>query len=146
MIGVMADDITVIPTGAALGAEIGGIDLSVPPDADRFAAILAAWHSHLVLLFRGQHISDEAFLDFSRRLGTLDLAPITVTGIIFAARMVAIGLTLFCPAYFGAEPCVGSNTANLSPIFPEHANPNPPTIWAHRSEIISPYKLGATST
>ncbi len=80
MIGVMADDITVIPTGGALGAEIGGIDLSGPPDADRFAAILAAWHSHLVLLFRDQDISDEAFLDFSRSLGTLDLAPITVTG------------------------------------------------------------------
>ena len=80
MIGVMADDIVVTPTGVALGAEIGGIDLSGPPDADRLAAILAAWNSHLVLLFRDQQISDEAFLDFSRRLGTLDLAPITVTG------------------------------------------------------------------
>ena len=27
----------------------------------------------------------------------------------------AIGLTLFWPAYFGAEPCVGSNTATVSP-------------------------------
>ena len=80
MIGVMADDIIVTPTGVALGAEIGGIDLGVPPGAGQLAAIIAAWHSHLVLLFRGQRISDEAFLDFSRQLGTLDLAPITVTG------------------------------------------------------------------
>src|SRR5581483_8937486 len=27
----------------------------------------------------------------------------------------AIGFTLFCPAYFGAEPCVGSKTATSAP-------------------------------
>jgi taurine dioxygenase len=80
MIGAMADDITVTPLSTALGAEIGGIDLSVAPDGDRLEAILAAWHGNLVLLFRDQNISDEAFLDFSGRLGTLDLAPITVSG------------------------------------------------------------------
>lgn len=31
-------------------------------------------------MVRDQHVSDEAFLDFSARLGELDLAPITVTG------------------------------------------------------------------
>ena len=46
--------ITTTPTGAALGAEVGGIDLRRISDVD-FAAIHRAWLDHLVLLFRGQH-------------------------------------------------------------------------------------------
>src|ERR1017187_3523360 len=38
--------------------------------------------------------------------------------IILAASMAASGLTLFCPAYLGGEPCVGSKTAYFSPILP----------------------------
>ena len=45
--------ITVTPTGAALGAEIAGVDLRTVTDGD-FAAIHRAWLDHLVLLFRGQ--------------------------------------------------------------------------------------------
>src|SRR6202162_563889 len=60
------------------------------------------------------------------------------SSIIFAARIVAIGLTLFWPACFGAEPCDGSKTASFSPMFPEAAKPRPPTIWAQRSEMMSP--------
>src|SRR5664279_3757090 len=60
------------------------------------------------------------------------------SSIIFAARIVATGLTLFWPACFGAEPCDGSKTASFSPMFPEAAKPRPPTIWAQRSEMMSP--------
>ncbi|MDC0033238.1 TauD/TfdA family dioxygenase [Alphaproteobacteria bacterium] len=67
------------PQTAALGAEIRGINLSTISDAD-FAAIQQAWHEYLVLVVRNQHVSDEAFLKFSARLGELDMAPITVTG------------------------------------------------------------------
>ncbi len=63
----------------ALGAAMDGIDLADVPDAT-FAAIVEAWKNHLVLVFPGQTLSDAAFLDFSRRFGELDLAPITVTG------------------------------------------------------------------
>jgi taurine dioxygenase len=80
MMGAMADEITITPVSEALGAEIGGIDLAVPPAGDRFNAILAAWHDNLVLLFRDQNIGDEAFLAFSGRLGAPDLAPVTVSG------------------------------------------------------------------
>ena len=52
--------------------------------------------------------------------------------------MVAIGFTLFCPAYLGAEPWVGSNTASFVPMLPEQPKPSPPTIWAQRSEMMSP--------
>jgi len=67
------------PTGAALGAEIRGLDLKAIDDAD-FAAIHRAWIDHLVLLFRGQDLSDDDLIRFSRRFGELDLAPVQETG------------------------------------------------------------------
>jgi taurine dioxygenase len=69
----------VIPTGAALGAEVAGIDLrEVTPT--QFDAIHQAWLDHSVLLFRGQHLVPEALIGFSRHFGDLDLAPIQETG------------------------------------------------------------------
>jgi taurine dioxygenase len=67
------------PTGAALGAEIIGADLRHVDDA-LFAAIHRAWVQHLVLLFRGQALSDDDLIRFSRRFGALDFAPIQETG------------------------------------------------------------------
>jgi taurine dioxygenase len=71
--------IDIRPLSAALGAEIRNIDLA-DVNGTAFEAIRQAWREHLVLLFRGQTLSDAAFLDFSARLGELDRAPITVTG------------------------------------------------------------------
>jgi taurine dioxygenase len=71
--------IAVVPTGAALGAEIRGVDLRTV-DERTFAAIHRAWVEHCVLLFRGQHLSDEDLIGFSRRFGELDWAPIQETG------------------------------------------------------------------
>jgi taurine dioxygenase len=71
--------ITVTPTGAALGAEVGGIDLRRISDAD-FAAIHRSWLEHLVLLFRGQSLNDDDLTGFSRRFGKLDFAPIQENG------------------------------------------------------------------
>ncbi len=68
--------ITVIPTGAALGADVVGVDLSKPISEATFREIEDAWHAHLVLRFRGQKLDDPALLDFGRRFGTLDSAPI----------------------------------------------------------------------
>ena len=70
---------TVIPTGAALGAEISGVDLRTI-DEDCFAAIHRAWLDHLVLLFRGQVLDDDDLIAFSRRFGELDWAPVQETG------------------------------------------------------------------
>jgi len=67
--------ITVTPTGAALGAEVDGIDLRRITDAD-FAAVYRAWLEHSVLLFRGQTLDDDGLIAFSRRFGELDFAPI----------------------------------------------------------------------
>jgi taurine dioxygenase len=69
----------VIPTGAALGAEVRSVDLRDLDDAS-LVRIMQAWHEHSVLLFRGQTLSDQELIAFSRRLGDLDLAPIQETG------------------------------------------------------------------
>jgi taurine dioxygenase len=71
--------IKVTPTGAALGAEIHGVDLNRVDDRV-FAAIHRAWIDHLVLLFRSQKLDDAALIAFSRRFGDLDWAPVQETG------------------------------------------------------------------
>jgi len=58
--------------GEALGAEVGGIDLSQPVPAQTFKLIREAWLEHLVLRFRGQSLSDPQLLAFSRNFGELD--------------------------------------------------------------------------
>jgi len=58
-------NITVVPAGAALAAEIHGVDLCRIDDTD-FAAIHRAWLDHQVLLFRGQHLDDDALIAFQR--------------------------------------------------------------------------------
>ena len=57
--------------GEALGAEIGGVDLTRLDERD-FAAIRAAWLEHLVLRFRDQSLSDPQLKAFSARFGELD--------------------------------------------------------------------------
>ncbi len=75
----MADSIEVRSTGAALGAEVGGVDLrSLSPGA--VAAIHQAWLDHQVLLFRDQQLSDADLIAFSRYFGELDEAPIQESG------------------------------------------------------------------
>ena len=69
----------VVPTGAALGAEVRGVDLR-SVDEPAFDAIARAWLDHQVLLFRDQHLSDEDLIAFSRRFGALDQAPIQENG------------------------------------------------------------------
>lgn len=46
--------VDVIPTNAALGADVTGFDINAMTEAD-FAALRAAWMAHLVLRVRGQN-------------------------------------------------------------------------------------------
>ena len=59
----------VVPTGAALGAEITGIDLSLPIPDDVKDALRKAWADHLVIFWRGQKVDDEQLLDISGVFG-----------------------------------------------------------------------------
>ena len=49
----------IIPSGAAVGAEIRGVNLALPVEPDVAAALRNAWAEHNVLLFRDQRIDDE---------------------------------------------------------------------------------------
>jgi taurine dioxygenase len=73
--------IGVRPTGAALAADVEGIDLAGPLAPETVAAVKAAWGDHLVLRFRGQHLSDDDLLRFSRQFGELDWAPVAAARI-----------------------------------------------------------------
>jgi taurine dioxygenase len=75
----IAGTLEVIPTGAALGAEIRGVDLRDLDDAV-FARVMRAWHDNSVMLLRDQSLSDHELIAFSRRLGDLDWAPVQETG------------------------------------------------------------------
>jgi taurine dioxygenase len=61
------------PLTPALGVEVAGLDLSRPLDADVAADLRSAFDRHLVLLFRGQRLSPEAHIAFSRNFGTLEI-------------------------------------------------------------------------
>lgn len=57
---------------APLGHEILGIDLSEDLDEATFAAIEAAYDRYGTIVFRGQHLTPDQQLAFSRRFGPLD--------------------------------------------------------------------------
>ena len=67
------ETISVTPIAGALGAEIGGIDLSQPLPDETIAEIRAALLDHLVIFFRDQRLSPEQHLAFGRRFGTLQV-------------------------------------------------------------------------
>src|SRR6516162_11298075 len=68
--------IEVRPTGAALGADIGGVDLAQELSPETVDAIKQAWSDHLVLRFRGQQLDDDQLMRFSAHFGELDWAPV----------------------------------------------------------------------
>ena len=57
---------------APLGAAISAVDLAVPLSRADLGAIEAAWQTRLVIVARGQQLSDLQLLAFSRQFGELD--------------------------------------------------------------------------
>jgi taurine dioxygenase len=64
--------ISVTKCDAALGAEIG-FDLSGPIDDRTFAELERIFHDNIVVFFRGQQLSSEQQIAFSRRFGELEI-------------------------------------------------------------------------
>src|SRR6267142_6723604 len=59
-------------SGAACGAEIV-IDLARDIDDETFREIERAFHDNIVVVFRGQHLSSDRHVEFSRRFGELEI-------------------------------------------------------------------------
>ena len=60
----------VVPVGPGFGAELRGVTLSdVANDDAAYQAVRAAFEEHSVLVFRGQEVTDDIQLAFSRRFG-----------------------------------------------------------------------------
>src|SRR3954467_5677091 len=64
--------IEIIPTGAALGAELRGVDLSEPIDDGTFAEIEGAYNEYGVIFFRNQRITPAQQVAFTRRFGEIE--------------------------------------------------------------------------
>ena len=64
--------IEVVPTGAALGAEIRDVDLSLPLGDNVFAMIEQAFDDHGVIFFRDQRLTPPQQVSFTRRFGEID--------------------------------------------------------------------------
>jgi taurine dioxygenase len=64
--------VEIIPTGAVLGAEIRGVDLSRPLDDATFAAIEDAYDNHGVIYFRDQHLTPPRQVAFTKRFGEIE--------------------------------------------------------------------------
>ena len=65
-------DFTIRKRASALGAEVVGLDLRKELSEDVVRRLRAAWLEHIVLVFRGQDLSHEQHIAFSRRFGALD--------------------------------------------------------------------------
>jgi taurine dioxygenase len=65
--------LAVTPIAGALGAEIGGVDLSEPLSDAVIGEIRAALLKHHVIFFRDQHLTPEQHLAFGRRFGELQV-------------------------------------------------------------------------
>jgi alpha-ketoglutarate-dependent 2,4-dichlorophenoxyacetate dioxygenase len=71
----------VIPLGPGFGAELRGVTLAdVASDDAAYAAVRAAFEEHSVLVLRGQEVSDELQLAFSRRFGPPEVTKVGSQG------------------------------------------------------------------
>jgi taurine dioxygenase len=66
---------TITQLTPSIGAEIGGVDLSMPTPDDVAAALQRALVDHKVIFFRDQDITTEQHLEFARRFGELEVHP-----------------------------------------------------------------------
>ncbi|MBT7880399.1 MAG: TauD/TfdA family dioxygenase [Gammaproteobacteria bacterium] len=64
---------------APLGAKVSGLDLSKTLDEHTFSELYAAWLTHSVLVIPDQSLTESALVEFSKRLGQLEMPPASET-------------------------------------------------------------------
>jgi len=64
-------EIEITPTGGPLGAVVAGLDVSAGLDGSQVDAIRQAWLDHIVLIFRGQDLTQRDLIAFGQNFGTL---------------------------------------------------------------------------
>jgi taurine dioxygenase len=67
--------IRIRPLAGALGAEIEGVDLARPCDAETFAEVRRAWLAYHAIFFRSQRLSPQQIEAFAKRFGDLTITP-----------------------------------------------------------------------
>jgi alpha-ketoglutarate-dependent 2,4-dichlorophenoxyacetate dioxygenase len=72
----------VVPLGPGFAAELRGVTLAdVAADEAVYKEVRAAFEQHSVLVLRGQEVTDEAQLAFSRRFGPLEVTKVGSLGV-----------------------------------------------------------------
>jgi taurine dioxygenase len=97
---------------AAIGAEVGGVDLSEELDGETVAVLRQALNDHLVLFFRDQAMSTEQHIRFARYFGEIDLPLFRTTS---SPRPEVIVLDQVAPKGQGADSWHADNTYMESP-------------------------------
>jgi alpha-ketoglutarate-dependent 2,4-dichlorophenoxyacetate dioxygenase len=71
----------IVPLGPGFAAELRGVTLAnIAADDSAYKETRAAFEEHSVLVFRGQDVTDEAQLAFSRRFGPLEVTKVGSLG------------------------------------------------------------------
>ena len=64
----------IVPLGPGFAAELRGVTLAeIAADDAAYKEARAALEEHSVIVFRGQHVTNEVQLAFSRRFGPLEV-------------------------------------------------------------------------
>lgn len=65
----------IAPIAGAIGAEVGGVDMARPLDAEAKAAVYGALLEHQVIFFRDQNVTPAQHVAFAANFGTLQVHP-----------------------------------------------------------------------
>ena len=71
----------IVPLGPGFAAELRGVTLAIAANEAAYNATRAAFEEHSVIVFRGQEVTDETQLAFSRRFGPLEVTKVGSLGV-----------------------------------------------------------------
>lgn len=104
----MSLQVTPLP---AVGARVDGFDLDQPVDEALAQELRQLWLEHAILLFRGQPITPERQIEFSRAFGPLATHPLAVKRNMEYPELFQLEAggprDEYETAYYGGEPIVG---------------------------------------